>query len=180
MRRRDSARGACSGFTLLEMVVALLLTGIVALIARELFAQVMVGVEAIEREQASDLKSAERAWFLEACRDVETGAPGTLGFVGTSERVEFTSRMPAAQGWMERTRIVLQARPRGIVLDAGWLHAQLTDSGMGSVFDYLPDRGDEGWLAGWNSPVSVPVAIRMRWTQAGVSDSLLCVIGERG
>jgi hypothetical protein len=57
----------------------------------------------------------------------------------------------------------------------------LVDSVQIAAFDYLVSaEGQGGWVVGWDSPVSAPIAIRIRWTRAGVGDSLLCVIGEGG
>jgi len=62
----------------------------------------------------------------------------------------------------------------------------LEDSVSGVEFDYLLEPGvNAAWVREWISPVSAPVAIRMRVTSArsmehGAVDTLLFVIGPRG
>ena len=63
------------------------------------------------------------------------------------------------------------------------------DSGTDLQFDYLLEPGAESrWVREWVSPVSAPVAVRMRIAKAGcgkrdagcVVDTLLFLIKERG
>lgn len=171
---------AASGFTLIELMVALLLTGMVLLIARALFAQVMVGADAIERDRVAGAHRRDREWLLEACRGIEVGTPGTTGFSGTAQKAAFTTRVLSSRGWTELRPAEVTLDGDGLRVRAGGIDLQLVDSIGAGGLDYLADpEGGGGWVVGWESPVSAPLAIRMKWSRGGVVDSLLCPIGQR-
>ncbi len=93
-------------------------------------------------------------------------------------------------GWFERRQVTLgaeQGRLRAIVTPGTPI--ALFDSLTDVQFDYLLEPGAESrWVREWVSPVSAPVAVRMRVTRAGcgrqgagcVMDTLLFLIKERG
>ena len=172
---------SAAGFTLVELMVALLLTGVVALIARELFGQVLLGATAIERAHADGAAIEGRLWFEEACRGAVLGTPGSAGFTGAGTHATFTALLPGSDGWSEPRKVEMAARGGAIILSAGAVHATLADSVEAGEFEYLvAAEGQGGWVRGWDSPVSAPIAIRITWSRGEARDTLLCLIGERG
>lgn len=170
------------GFTLIEVMVALLLTSLVALVAHQLLVGVVDGAAALRRSAPAPTDPVlGREWVLEACQTLEVGTPGTHGFEGTATSARFDARLVTAQGWVERQPVVIDAEGAQVSIRASSISASVVDSAESPTLDYLSDGGGEGgWVTGWSSPVSAPLAIRMRWTRAGVADTLFCTIGARG
>lgn len=170
------------GFTLIEMIVAILLTSMVALLAHELLTAVIGGAEAVRRAApAADGPAMGRLWAAEACRTLEVGTGPGLGFEGTSTTARFAARLPSTDGWVERTPVAIIVAEGATTLEASGLTVVVSDSIESAAIDYLVDAsGDGGWVAGWSSPVSAPMAIRLRSWHRGVVDTLLCPIGGRG
>lgn len=170
------------GFTLVELLVALLLTSIVALIAHQLLAGVVDSGAALRRSlPAPTAPTYGREWALEACRTLEVGTPGAHGFEGTPSEARFEARLPTADGWVERQSVTFSVHPGSVGVSTSAISATIVDSVTGATLDYLVDgSGEGGWVTGWSSPVSAPIALRARWIRADVSDTLLCPIGARG
>ena len=76
------------------------------------------------------------------------------------------------EGWLERRRVELRVE-NGVF--AGW-------SGVSGVaFDYLLEPGAHAaWVREWISPVSAPVAVRVRIARGAAVDTLLFIVGPRG
>ncbi len=170
------------GFTLIEVMVALLLTSLVAMIAHQLLAGVVDGAVALRRNSPAPTDPIlGREWVLEACGTLEVGTPGTHGFEGTPTSARFDARLVTAEGWVARQPVVIEAEKDQVEIRTGAITARVVDSSETPTLDYLSDPGGEGgWVTGWSSPVSAPLAIRIRWIRAGVADTLLCSIGARG
>lgn len=170
------------GFTLIEVLVTLFLTSLVALLSHQLLAGVVDGASALRHSSpASTAPTYGREWVLEACRTLEVGTAGTHGFEGTSTSARFDARLVTAAGWVERQAVVIETGAGGVTFRANALAATVIDSAATATLDYLADgAGERGWVTGWSSPVSAPLAIRIRWTRAGATESLLCPIGARG
>lgn len=170
------------GFTIIEMLVALAITSILALTAHALLAGVLDASDALRRSAPSqDRGHLARAWLIEACRAVEVGASGSGGFEGTPTTARFSARLPDVDGWIGRRRVSLVAKRGALTLGIDRMRFFPVDSAATVTLDYLVDgAGAGGWVSGWSSPVSAPLAIRVRWTSGEVSDTLLCPIGARG
>ena len=170
------------GFTLFEMLVALAITSLLALTAHALLAGVLDTSEALRRAAPSQERGVlARAWLLEACRTLEVGTAGSGGFEGTATGARFSARLPGEDGWTARRGVSLQVADRSLTLRAGEIKVIPVDSADAVALDYLVDgTRDGGWVNGWSSPVSAPLAIRVRWTAGEGADSLLCPIGARG
>lgn len=170
------------GFTLIEVMVALLLTSITVLVAHAMLSGVMAGEEAVRRgAELPDGPAAARSWALEACAGLEVGTPGTHGFEGTKREVRFEARLIGEEGWVERQEVRIVVDRTSVSIRTPVVHATLADSIDAAVIDYLVSgAGEGGWVTGWSSPVSAPLAIRLRWSRGEVADTLLCWIGARG
>lgn len=174
------------GFTLVEVIVALALTGTVLLVGGRAFAVTLDGLATAERASAEALWQANRrSWLERTVRSLEVGTAPETGFDGEPGRVRFSARVRSEFGWWERRRVELALRNGQLVAltDGGepvLLAASLADAG----FDYLIQPGlDSRWTRRWQSPVSAPLAIRVRTVPRDSTlpaDTLLLYIGERG
>jgi len=187
--RRDY-RGDRQGFTLIEVLVALTIGSVVVLVAHQLFAALAGQAKTLTEARANLDRSANaRRWLDAAFLSVDVGTEGASGFEGRADRATFSAWLLTPDGWFERRVVTIE---RG----DGWLVASITpgtpiplmDSVRNVSFDYLLEPGAESrWVTEWVSPVSAPVAVRMRAVRPGkgegggpVVDTLLFLIKERG
>lgn len=183
------------GFTLIEVVTALSLGALVVLFAHRLFAGVADGTRRLaEARRALDRESNARRWLAEAFGSLAVGEAGAA-FAGHADRVEFGSWQRTREGWLVRRRIGIGRRGGRLVADVGpGDSVVLADSVKEARFDYLLDPGEIAstqdldvpgeravFVREWMSPVSAPLAVRMRIARAaGVVDTLLLLVGPRG
>jgi prepilin-type N-terminal cleavage/methylation domain-containing protein len=194
---RNDRAGA--GFTLIEVLVAVTLTGLVVLIAHAVLAEVS---DAAARGQAVvqelDRAGNRRAWLLRTFANVTVGSAPVRGFEGRdgeqdgreADRVSFYSRFRVDAGdgarqvrlWLAHGALLAEVRlpadlpdtaPDTLVLAAGL-------RGFGA--DFLMEYGAQApWVREWVSPVSAPIAVRLRlMNAAGRVDTLLLHVGARG
>jgi prepilin-type N-terminal cleavage/methylation domain-containing protein len=186
-----AVRGTWAGFTLIEVVVALTIGALVVLVANQLFAAVAErGRTLITARTTLDRAANARRWLAAAFLSLDVGTDGAGGFDGRPDHTGFFTWLLTADGWFERQQVTLSA-------DQGYLRAAITpgtpialvDSVTAVEFDYLLEPGAESrWVREWVSPVSAPLAVRMRIARAGcemradqcVVDTLLFLIKERG
>ena len=179
------------GFTLIEVVVALTIGALVVLVAHQLFAAVAErGRTLIAARTALDRAVNARRWLGATFLSLDVGTEGAGGFEGRPDHVVFSTWLLTPDGWFERGQVTLSA-------EQGQLRAAVTpgtsialvDSVTDLQLDYLLEPGAESrWVHEWASPVSAPVAVRMRITKAGngkwetanAVDTLLFLIKERG
>jgi prepilin-type N-terminal cleavage/methylation domain-containing protein len=173
-----------SGFTLIEVMVALAIGALVVLMAERLFAGAGDGgrVLAAARERL-DRDANARRWLEATFLSLAVGDSGASGFTGNPDRVRFTAWQPTPGGWFEPRQIDLGLNEGRIA--AGVSPGEpliLVDSVSDVVFDYLLEYGAEThWVTRWISPVSAPFAVRIRLVrERGVVDTLLYLIKERG
>jgi prepilin-type N-terminal cleavage/methylation domain-containing protein len=180
-----------AGFTLIEVVVALTIGALVVLVAHQLFAAVAErGRTLIVARTALDRAVNARRWLAATFLSLDVGTDGAGGFDGRPDHVAFSTWLLTPGGWFERRQVTLSA-------EQGQLRAAVTpgapialmDSVADLELDYLLEPGaDSRWVREWVSPVSAPVAVRMRVSktrcemrEAGcVVDTLLFLIKERG
>jgi len=196
LRTRSRAEPALQGrdprgFTLIELLVALTIGALVVLIAHQLFAAVAErGRTLIVARTALDRAANARRWLAASFLSLDVGTDGAGGFDGRPDHAAFSTWLLAADGWFERRQVTLGA-------EQGHLQAGVTpgtaialmDSVTDLQFDYLLEPGaGSRWVREWVSPVSAPVAVRIRIAKAGcgmrdagcVVDTLLFLIKERG
>ncbi len=179
------------GFTLLEVLVALAIAGIAVLLAHGLFATAGDAGRALRagREEL-DCEANARRWLAATFLSLDVGTDGDESFHGHPDRVAFSAWQLTADGWFERRRVALGRTNDRVVAElAPGGPLALADRVTSLDFDYLLEPGAEShWLRQWISPVSAPVAVRMRIGRTGsgkreagvVVDTLLFLIKERG
>jgi len=162
------------GFTLIEVMVALALAALVVLLAHRIFAGVVQGAQNLDvARQSLDREENARRSLTEMFGSLDVGTEGAGGFSGRPNRVEFATWQRVPAGWLERRRVVLDAEHGTLVA--------LAESVTDVEFDYLLEPGaNAAWVREWISPVSAPVAIRMRIVRAATTDTLLFIVGSRG
>jgi prepilin-type N-terminal cleavage/methylation domain-containing protein len=179
------------GFTLIEVLVALTIGAVVVLLAHQLFAGIAArGRTLVAARTALDRAANARRWLEATFLSLDVGTDGASGFDGRPEHVGFSAWLVTADGWFERRQVALgadQRRLRAMVTPGTPI--ALMDSVSDVQFDYLLEPGAESrWVREWVSPVSAPVAVRMRIEKVGcgirgagcVVDTLLFLIKERG
>ena len=109
-----------------------------------------------------------------------------LGLEGRRERASFTSWQLTSGGWLEPRPIVLQLDGSTLFGTSGGDRLRLAEGVSNVAFDYLLEPGaDTKWVMEWISPVSAPLAVRVRVAgcgkrDAGCVDTLVFLIRERG
>lgn len=179
------------GFTLIEIVVAITIGALAVLLAHQTFAAVGDrGQALVHARSALDREMNACRWLAAAFLSLDVGVDSTGGFEGRPDRVRFASRLRTPDGWFERRGVVLgRVREQLIATVTPGDSIALLDQVTDLQLDYLLEPGAESrWVRKWVSPVSAPVAVRLRVTRAGekgvgertVVDTLLFLIQERG
>ncbi|MGQ0643109.1 MAG: prepilin-type N-terminal cleavage/methylation domain-containing protein [Gemmatimonadaceae bacterium] len=172
-------------FTLLEVIVALTIAGLIALAAR---AALVAGLDTQERLQFHATRTESdtrfRALTVQALRHMtEAPAAGIAPFVlrdtvtqaGPSHIVEFYSRglaFPAGTGPASRVRLAPSERGLTIVL----LHADGTVALQGEVTDLaairarLQTQAGE-WIEAWPRSLQIPAAVVFEFVPLATSRS---------
>ena len=171
------------GFTLLEVVVALAITGIVVLGARAVMARLgddaaHLAVTAADDDRAANADRLVRELLGRA------EAPGTGGprFAGDGQSVRFATRCDVPAGWQERCQaeigiVQVSGVPTlGLTLSTG--DALVLRRGFrDAVLRYLYDPANGGtWVNQWNSAFSLPWAVGIEVD----GEMIILPIGERG
>jgi prepilin-type N-terminal cleavage/methylation domain-containing protein len=181
VRRRPRA-----GFTLVEVLVALVLTGTIALLAHQLFAAAADGSRRLElARRGLDRAGNARDFLRDAFLALDVGADGSGPFEGEPHRVRFSAWLPVSGGWNERRTVVLtldEGRWAAAVGEGAGARMVLADSVESASLDYLLDLGaGEHWVSDWHSAVSAPLAVRVRLTNAAAAcDTALYLVKPRG
>jgi len=188
-----------AGFTLVEVMVALTIGAVVVLLAHELFGAVAErGRRLTVVRTALDRSANARRWLDATFLSLDVGTDGAGGFDGRPDHAAFASWLLTPDGWFERRTVSLARNNDRLVASvAPGQPIALMDSVAELALDYLLEPGAESrWVREWVSPVSAPVAVRMRIEKAGcpkglpvgrgmrdarcMVDTLLFLIKERG
>jgi prepilin-type N-terminal cleavage/methylation domain-containing protein len=171
------------GFTLIEVLVALLLSGIVAIGVHDIFGtladdatRVTAGGEAIDAVANAD--RFVRALVANTETDFDPGSE----FGGGSTAAVFTSWCQTQHGWLERCRVTLSIEPHS-ARDVLVAHLstgeslQLREFDAGAQLRYLADLTAGGqWTDRWTPGPLVPRAIGV----VDERDTVVLRIGDRG
>jgi len=156
------------GFTVIELVVALTLGALVVLIAHRLYAGALDGAARLlgGRRELDRQVNGER-WLASAFTSLEVGPAPLGGFSGSPHGVAFGSWRQTPMGWFAPVRISLEQVGDSLVgaLSSG---TRILVAERVSVLDcdYLLAWGaNASWVRTWQSPVSAPIALRVRVTR---------------
>ena len=171
------------GFTLVEVIVALVVSAIAVLGARLLLERVGDATALIVREAtASDAKANGERMLRDLVSRLETGTSDVGPFVGSSDSARFTSWCDVPRGWRERCAVSLTVRPGDardtlIVSTSTGLAFSALDAPAPLELRYLNDvRAGGMWFSSWGAGITAPLAIGI----AGARDTIILRVGERG
>jgi prepilin-type N-terminal cleavage/methylation domain-containing protein len=174
------------GFTLFEVAIALVVGALVVTVAHAVFAGVADGGQALAAaRQRLDREMNARRWLRATFLSLDVGTDSAGGFAGHPTQVEFAAWARTPDDWFERRRMTLARDGDRLIATATATASPpiaLQDSVQAVAFDYLLEPGlDARWVREWVSPVSAPLAVRLRLTTvAGRVDTLLFLIKARG
>jgi prepilin-type N-terminal cleavage/methylation domain-containing protein len=179
------------GFTLIEMLVALTIGGVAVLLAHQVFAAVADrGQALVHARLILDREVNARRWLEAAFLSLDVNMESAGGFEGRPQRVQFASWLRTLDGWFERRTVVLaRDHDRMVATTTPGDAIALLDNVIDLQLDYLLEPGAESrWVREWVSPVSAPVAVRLRVRRVSEKaeggraavDTLLFLIEERG
>src|SRR5437868_8843 len=96
------------GFTLLEVLVALTISAVVALLGHQVFAAVADRGKALTAARTElDRVANARRWLAAAFLSLDVGTEGASGFEGHPDHVAFTTWLRTPGGWFERRLVAL-------------------------------------------------------------------------
>jgi prepilin-type N-terminal cleavage/methylation domain-containing protein len=165
------------GFTLIEVLIALTIGGMLVLLAHHAFGATLDLSLALQESRAAHEEDMEARRQLGAFfASADASADGAAGFHGTPTRIVFSS-------WTHdglRT-VDLSVFGGRLVALTGADTIRLMRATAFSA-DYLLAYGaSTAWVQEWQSPVSAPLAVRLRIARAAARvDTMLLVIGPRG
>jgi len=200
MRCRDRARDGriamswtigCTlirrGFTLIELIVALALGGMILVGAHQVLGSLEDETHALAIRSARAETNANGLRLLRALAgQVEVGTPQAVAFAGTPIEARFTSWCEVPAGWLERCTVVLAVDTvRGVsTLTAHVDNAPpigLVPNVPAGALRYLNSAANGGqWFRVWSTGVSAPIALGVIRNHDGHADTLIVRIGERG
>ena len=184
---RRGGIGAARGFTLVEVMVALVVIGVVVLGARAMLGQLADSADRITAAAAeADRAANAEALLREAVGRLETrpaaSAADETRFAGDERGASFRTWCDVPDGWMEPCDaslgfITVDGQPAlALSLSTGEMVALRSGFRAGSLA-YLRDAGGGGgWVRHWGASITAPLAI-------GVvidGDTSIVRIGERG
>jgi prepilin-type N-terminal cleavage/methylation domain-containing protein len=169
------------GFTLIELMVAITIATVVVLAAHRVFTGVANGSKAaVDARVRLDRQANARRWLKGTFLSLDPPFEGRRG------RASFTSWQPTSGGWFEPEPTVLQLNGSTLIATIGNERLRLGEGVTSVAFDYLLEPGvDTKWVVEWISPVSAPLAIRLRVAGCGKRDeacvdTLVFLVRERG
>ena len=173
------------GFTLIEVMIALTLSALVVLLAHQIFSGVVDGVARLDSARRALARTANsRRWLIEAFGSLQAGVDSAGPFEGHPDQVAFAAWQLVAPSGLRRERILLHQAGHTLVAQSDAGVVVLSDSISRVAFDYLLEPGaNTTWAREWLSPVSAPLAVRVRVTYLGLparADTTLVLIGGRG
>lgn len=176
-------RGGRSGFTLIEVMVALLVSAIIVLGARTLLEQLG---DSAQRTVAAATLADRAANGDQLLRDLaarlDMGGGDAARFSGDPTTTSFRSWCDSPSGWQERCAVTLVVRAgRGGSALVGILtpgdSVTLLDRGTPIELRYLGDPGSGGaWFSSWGAGITAPVALAV----ISGADTMIVRIGDRG
>ena len=175
MRRR-------SGFTLIELMIAMTIGSLVVLLVHQVFVTVADGISRAKGAQARlETEQLASRWLEAAILSLETGN-GWGGFEGHANRMTFSTWLMTEQGWLERRNVALALNGSTLIADSDPVPIALWPGVKAVAFDYLLEPGLESrWVTDWVSLVSAPLAVRIRLARTGSSvDTMLILVKGRG
>jgi hypothetical protein len=182
---RDRRR--VTGLTLVEVLVATVLTGVSVLGALGILSQAQAVAGQVQRTTTASRRAHASIALLRAFALQLTVARDTAtSFVGSELSARFETRCRVPRGWVEPCIVSLSVED-----SAGVDHLHLDTNGFGrweviadsSILQlrYLEDASDGGhWRPTWTQTHSIPLGLGLIRFRDGATDTLFLRIGRRG
>lgn len=175
MRRRG-------GFTLVEVLVAVVVSGLCVLAGAGIFGAVTDTARHLRSSiDTWEARANARMWMQEFALTLRVDADDP--FIGLASELLASGHVWSSRGWMTPRRVTIA------VVD-GALVARQDDASNGLILresverlgiEYLPQGGSSEWRTEWRSETTLPALIRMRLSQAGEAtfraDTILMIVG---
>jgi prepilin-type N-terminal cleavage/methylation domain-containing protein len=162
MRRRGDFTSMRRGFTLLELVAALALTGLALVGTQQLLVQLADGRDRLHAQSAMQTLEINGGRFLSQLVGNADGSDTTRRFSGSASETSFASWCPGAGGWLEKCPVVLRiekAADSSIVLASDGRVAALRLTALDGVATFAYFEPGRGWLRAWPRGLTQPAAI---------------------
>lgn len=176
-----------NGFTLLEVLVALVVGALVIVGAHRILATLTDQAHVLVRNAASfDRRANGERMLRDLVGQLEIGSPGTVPFSGSQDTVRFSTWCESAAGWLEPCPVTLffAAQHDQEVLRAQLGTGQrldLLDGFTSGSFRYLQSAAAGGqWFDLWSAGITAPLGIGVLFVRGDSVDTMLVRIGPRG
>jgi len=175
-----------NGFTLIEVVVALLIGSIVLLGAHAMLAALSDRASALTAAGADVNREANGdAELRDIVGQIDVGTPGARAFTGTPQQASFSTWCDVPSGWLERCDVTLAfdstGANAGLVLQRGGETIVLRRGFVRGVFRYLASASGGGqWVEQWGASVTAPLGIGAILQDSTHTDTVILRIGPRG
>ncbi len=172
------------GFTLVEVMVALAIGGVVLVLAGRIFTVVTDSARLIESERLLTERSANGRRWLRAALASVVPTSDRAPFEGSSEALAFVAATPRPNGRFDTERIELGSSAGALIAKRSVSGAIVMDSGVQAArFEYLGSPGEGSrWVPAWRSTTSAPLAVRLRVARLalrGAVDTTIILIRDR-
>lgn len=178
-----AARVQRMGFTLIEIMVALLIGGGVLLLASSIASVSSNVAEAVQQSvEAEDARQGSERLLRRLVGQMTWAMPGDPAVGGASHELLFMTWCDTSHGWQERCEAQLQlTTDEGhlgvLVILGGREEMKLFPADTVVALIYLASAARGGvWSEKWTDPTSFPEAIGLVFP----TDTLVARIGERG
>jgi prepilin-type N-terminal cleavage/methylation domain-containing protein len=172
------------GVTLLELMIALVATGLALIAARLLIEQVEDSGVVISRDAREEDAAANGERMLRILVGRSEVSPDSVRrFRGDDRTASFDSWCDHAAGWIERCRVTIAV---GIGIDSSAVVASMSTGevlhlvnvpGAAALRYASRDSAGVRWLESWGRSIAAPFALGIVF---GVGDTVVVRIGERG
>ena len=171
------------GFTLIEVVVALVVSAIVMLGARAMLGEVGDDAHRIATETARlDAEANGERTMRALVRQLDLSSGEGSQFAGDPRQVTFASWCEVASGWRERCAVTLTMEPLAgksalVIRTSKGVALVVRDRiGTGELRYLTTVTGGGEWIRVWGAGITAPLAIGVILDR----DTLIVPIGERG
>lgn len=177
-----------TGFTLLEVLVAVMISATLLLSADVVFEQLAdsratAARATVERDRAQNALAMIRRWVRQANVSSRSGSGlAPHGFTGDSTTARFSSSCIAPGGWERECDVTLHVVSDSdgaalVAVSSTGDSARLGRRDHSLMLRYLIDATDNGrWVGRWPAGPTVPIAIGI----VSGADTVLCRVGARG
>lgn len=183
MRSMRASRGHSRGFTMIEIVLALMISAFAITAVALVIRQLETTGDLLARESRREDGAANGARMLaDLVGRIDMSIDSTRQFQGHSQQLSASSWCEVPGGWMERCALRITLDPRqdstdvAVQIDGDMPMPVLTLSGA-MTFRYFTPEPLPVWAAAWGRGLLPPFAVGLVGADG---DTLVLRIGERG